>query len=297
MEVMIDCIPCHIRQAISAARSILDDNEEISEAVEKVLKKASCFKDYDTNFRLYVEINDIIKEMSNGKDPYREQKKKFNDICLSLEDELISKIKDSKKPFETAVRIALAGNVIDIMQGLEHGLGSVRASIEKAFSQEMDECSFMELRSYIEEAKNILYIGDNAGEIVFDKIFIDHIIESGLVSKKEIIFAVRGGPTINDVTVEDADYVGLSDMIKVIDTGAELPFAYLPFCSKSFNEAYKDSDLVISKGMGNFEGLMKEEDKDIFFLLKIKCGPIQKVIGNGTNLNDIIILKKSDHQY
>lgn len=291
MEVLIDCIPCHIRQAINASKNLLDDKKKINETIEKILKKASRFNSFDTNFHLYVQINDILKEVTGGKDPYKDQKKEFNSICMELEKELKARIERSDKPFETAARIALAGNVIDVMQRLDHGTESIRASIDQAFAQKMDKDCFVELEDAINNAKKILYIGDNAGEIVFDKIFIEFIIENGIADKDNFYFAVRGGPTVNDVTIEDAKYVGLDKTVKITDTGAELPFAYLPFCSESFNDMYKSSDLVISKGMGNFEGLMKEKGKDIFFLLKIKCSPIQKIIGNGHSINDIVIIR------
>jgi len=138
------------------------------------------------------------------------------------------------------------------------------------------------LQKNIDEAEKILFIGDNAGEIVLDKIFIENL------SREKITYAVRGGPALNDATMEDAEMVGMRDSVKVISTGLDMPAAILPFCSKEFLDEYKKSDLIISKGQGNYEALC-DEDKNIFFLLKIKCPVVAETFKEKYEVGDMVI--------
>ena len=138
-----------------------------------------------------------------------------------------------------------------------------------------------ELRTAINNAKQILYLGDNAGEIVFDKLFIEHL------PKEKIIFAVRGKPVINDATMKDAEDIGLTDILKVIDNGSGYPGTVLQSCSEEFQEVFNGADLIISKGQGNYETL-SENRQNIFFLLKIKCDIVARDL-NG-NVGDFVVL-------
>jgi len=138
------------------------------------------------------------------------------------------------------------------------------------------------LQKEISHAKKILFIGDNAGEIVLDKIFIENL------HREKIIYAVRGGPVLNDVTMEDARMVGMVDSVRVITTGLNMPAAILLFCSNNFIDEYKKADLIISKGQGNYEALC-DEDKNIFFLLKIKCPIVAQNLGRKYEVGDIVI--------
>ena len=117
-----------------------------------------------------------------------------------------------------------------------------------------------------------------------DKIFIEKL------PKEKITYVVRGGPALNDATIEDAKMVGMTSIVKVITTGLDMPAAILPLCSKVFLNYYNKSDLVISKGQGNYEAL-SEEEKNIFFLLKIKCPVIAKSFKDRYKVGDIVVDK------
>jgi len=139
------------------------------------------------------------------------------------------------------------------------------------------------LKENIAGAKKILYIGDNTGEIVFDRIFIERFFPAD-----RTIFVVRGGPTMNDSTIEDAQMIGMTGIVRVITTGLDMVGALLPHCSEEFLKEYEDADLIISKGMGNYEAL-SSEDKNIFYLLKVKCPVIENSFKGRYKLGDIVL--------
>jgi hypothetical protein len=128
------------------------------------------------------------------------------------------------------------------------------------------------LRESIDSAKNILYLGDNCGEIVFDRLLIEQL------PLDKVTFVVRGGPIINDATMGDARETGMTELVNVIDNGSNIPGTVLEKCSKEFRECFVDADLIIAKGQGNYETLSSCE-KNIFFLLQAKCPVISGHIG------------------
>jgi len=226
-----------------------------------------------------------MEEILPEADPYSRVKKKYNSIVLGMENNLKEVIKNSKNPFETSLRISLAGNIIDFGPGITLNEKILDEAIKKSFSQKLDRKKVELLKKNIDEAKKILFIGDNAGEIVLDKIFIESL------PREKITYAVRGGPAINDATMEDALDVGMVDYVNVISTGLDMPAAILPYCSKSFIYEYDESDLVIAKGQGNYEVLC-DEDKNIFFLLKIKCSIVAETFKEKYEVGDIVLHKK-----
>ncbi|MCL4378410.1 MAG: ARMT1-like domain-containing protein [Actinobacteria bacterium] len=292
MKIHIDCIPCHVRQAFSAIRMLTDDEKVIKAALRESLEIASKFESYDNIFVFYNVLQKNLRKFAPGIDPYEGFKKKFNKLCMHFAGGLKKMVESSPDPFKTGLRIALAGNSIDVMQGRQMNEDVLMEAIKDSLSHKLDTGKINSLRKKVMAANKILYIGDNAGEIIFDKIFIEALkkmIDENKKSKKGIMtYVVRGGPTLNDSTMEDAIMVGMDRAVKVITNGVDIPSVYLPLCSEEFRKAYYESDLVISKGMGNLESLVNE-DKDIFFLLKIKCNPIAVLLGNKYKVDDIVI--------
>ncbi len=282
MKLNLKCVPCYMNQILHAA-SLLTNDEKLQ---EKILKKAlEVVKDFDTSkpaFDTFNKVQNVIRKIAPDKDPYEGLKKKFNLVCLHLVEKVKEIIENSERQFETSVRIAIAGNIIDFGKGNQLEENIVLHTIEEALEQEISQSKVKQLQRRIEEANHILYIGDNAGEIVFDKVFIERLCP------EKFTFVVRGGPTLNDALMEDAKFVSMTDLVKVITTGLDLPGATLHLCSDEFKAEYKRSDLVIAKGQGNFEAL-SGEDKDIFFLLKIKCPVIAESFNYKYKVGDIVI--------
>lgn len=287
MKLNLECIPCYIRQALEAAQMVTDDKKLLEQILRESLVAASKFDTESAGFFTQAKIQKIIKKILPDGDPYRKVKEKFNHICLELADELKRVIEDSTDPFEVSLRIALAGNIIDFGPNASLNNKILRKAIKKSLSQRLDNKKIKLLKENIENAKRILFIGDNAGEIVLDRIFIEKL------PKEKITYVVRGGPALNDATIEDAKMVGMTDSVKVITTGLDIPATILPLCSDSFLDEYKKSDLIIAKGQGNYEALC-DENKNIFFLLKIKCPIIAKNFKKEYKVGDIVV-DKSDY--
>lgn len=199
---------------------------------------------------------------------------------LNRENEFRDQITNSKNPFNTALRLAVAGNIIDF--GPTHQFdvsGTIQRVMESDFAFDHSE----KLKLEIEKAKSILYLGDNCGEVVLDKLFLETI------NHPNVYFAVRERPVLNDVTKKEAVEVGIDKVAKIITNGDDAPSTLLHRVSKDFLEIYHSVDLIISKGMGNYEGLMYETDPRLYFLLMIKC----QVIGDkiGAQKGDFIVKK------
>jgi len=279
MKTYYECLPCIINQTIKAL-PVVDNNyhEKILREIIDGLSKA----DYSLSPpELAKNTYEIINHYTGGKDAYAEIKKMSNQYILNLYDELKSIIDKSNDPFETALHLAVAGNIIDF--GAKHNYSDkhIHDEIEKMLSADLSSSHTEELRTAINNAKQILYLGDNAGEIVFDKLFIEHL------PKEKITFAVRGKPVINDATMKDAEDIGLTDIVKVIDNGSGYPGTVLQSCSEEFQEVFNGADLIISKGQGNYETL-SENRRNIFFLLRIKCDIVARDL-NG-NVGDFVVL-------
>jgi damage-control phosphatase, subfamily I len=256
-------------------------------AFEKLLEKESISDEAKSSFTLDMislyqnkrgdfssplfsrELHHILRSYTHNDDPYKEAKKKHNDQSLSMLPELRKIIQQSGDHFATALRLSIAGNIIDFAASDNFDL---QVTIDKALVSDFAIDHSEQLRDKIERAKNILYLGDNAGEIVFDKLLIRSI------NHPDVTFAARGGPVINDATTEDAEYVGMKEVANVISNGFDAPSTIPDKCSPEFQKYFKEADLIISKGQGNLEGLFPLNDDRIFFLLMVKCDVIAEFL-------------------
>jgi len=224
-------------------------------------------------------LHRLMKKASGNDDLYKKEKKEYNTLLLSLEEEIREVINKSENPFQTALRYAQAGNIIDFGPPRQF---DIYKALSSAVSKEPAIDHSRLLLEALKKASTVLYLGDNAGEIVLDKLFIETIRHPNLY------FAVRGGNIINDVTTEDAKTVGMTKIAKVISNGYCAPSTMVDRCSKAFRKIYHEADLIISKGQGNLEGLIDETNNKIFFLLMIKCKVMAELIG--AKEGDAIIL-------
>ncbi len=215
------------------------------------------------------EIQMLYRSLINDPDPFKEAKKVSNDTALGMYPDLMNRVRNSGDPFLTALKLAIAGNIIDFAV---HDSCDLPGTIEGVLSSDFSVDHSGYLRDALMKAGKVLYIGDNAGEIVFDKLFISELAHPGLT------FAVRGGPAINDATMEDAVYTGMTSVASVISSGHDASTTVLEKSGEEFRRYYREADLIISKGQGNFEGLIGEADRRIFFLLMIKCDVIAEYL-------------------
>jgi len=288
MKTYLDCIPCMIRQALDTTRFSTDDEILKREVLEHVMLLLINFvqndssDEYPTPPQIGRHIYRIIKEITKCEDPYREIKIKYNRMALNKYSELKSIIENSSDSLLTAIKVAVAGNIIDF--GINSGEFDLDSVLKDVLNKSFGICDYDLFQSSLEKAKKILYIGDNAGEIVFDKLLIEEILKR---YNLKIYFAVRGKPIINDVTIEDAKQVRMDAVAEIVDSGCDAPGIILELCSKEFLKIYNEAELIISKGQGNYETLDEEDKKNIFFLFRAKCKIVAKHLK--VKVNDIIL--------
>ena len=272
MKTFLDCIPCFFYQALNAVRMVTSDEEIQERVLREVLRLVSAMDFAQSPPEMGQKIHRLIREVSGNPDPYAEVKQRFNRLALASYPEMQSKVRESQEPFETAVRLAIAGNVIDFGVSPELEEEVVGQSIHSALEAPLNRDALRSLQAAIEQSESILYLGDNTGEIVFDRLLIEQI------GRQKVTFVVRGSPVINDVTMEDARMTGMTDLVEVIDNGSDAPGTILEDCSAEFRQRFKMADMIIAKGQGNYETL-SQANRKIFFLFKVKCPVIAEDVG------------------
>lgn len=268
MKTFLDCIPCFVQQALRAGRTAMDDEKEIKKLLDRIGERIKDIPMDHTPPEMGLIIYDEIRKITGTEDPYEKEKKAHIIEAGRLYPEIKKKRDESKDPLLTAVRIAIAGNVIDLGMGknfhIENDMNSI---LEKEFAI----CDIKEFREKLQNAQHILYLGDNAGESVFDRLLIETL-------NKPVTYAVRGRAIINDVTEKDARDSGLDEVAEIISSGSPAPATILALCNEKFLERFQQADMIISKGQGNYEGLSGTA-RPVFFLLKAKCPVIARDIG------------------
>jgi uncharacterized protein with ATP-grasp and redox domains len=271
MKAVLDCIPCMVTQAVNTAKIATDDPRKRKEIVDEALGYLKGISLDGSPAELSTPIYRIVERIVGNEDPYRDLKRRYNEIALSLYPDAKEMVERSRDRLLAAVKISVAGNIVDLGIGMRFDLVHVLSEVmDTPFS--VDDYDI--LRERIEAARDVMIIGDNSGEIAFDRILVEELKGMG----KEVIYVVKAGPIINDATLEDADMVGMSSLARVITTGSRMIGAPLSDVSGEFIEAFYGVDVVISKGHGNYETL-DESKRDIFFLLRAKCDPVARSFG------------------
>ncbi|HBA55260.1 damage-control phosphatase ARMT1 family protein [Syntrophorhabdus aromaticivorans] len=280
MNTSLDCIPCFIRQALEAAR-FTSDNPTLHEAVvRRVLDAAAKIDLMQSPPVVSRWIHRQLREITGCRDPYHSVKERFNRAALALLPELSMKVGVSQDPLTSAVRLAIAGNAIDLGPENAVALEDLRQTIFQTFSEPLYG-NLEGFRRSVAAAGCILYLADNAGEIVFDRLLIERL------PMERITLAVRGHPVINDATMADAEAAGLHRLVTVIDNGSDAPGTMLDDCSTEFREVFEKADIIIAKGQGNYETLSDVPEK-MFFLLKVKCPVIASRVALNTGAHAIL---------
>jgi len=224
-------------------------------------------------------------------DPYREIKQHSNDVALAFADEFRTRILDSDKPLEEAVRVAAAGNIIDF-GAKRHGSLDVEHEVRTIGERTFGRFDFEAFSSRLQSAKRLLYICDNAGEIVFDRLFIEAIRRH--FPQLDVTCAVRERPVINDAVLADARYAGLDEVATVMSSGSVYPGTLLDEVSEEFRSLFSEADLIVSKGQGNFETLLDDADERLFFILRIKCDQMSKL--SGIAKGELVLMQGGTHR-
>ncbi len=279
MRAFLDCYPCFFIQTLRTARMVTSDEKTILQILHEVSTTLPQIPFNVTPPEIGREVYRIISRRTGVEDPYKEVKDRCIREALSLYPELKRLVESSEDRLMTAIRLAIAGNVIDF--GTDSSF-DLEQELETVFSQDFAVDNSQEFREALKQARNVLYLADNAGETVFDRLLIEEM-------DKPVIYVVREKPIINDATREDALLSGLDKVSEITSSGCDTPGTILKFCSDEFLETYRSANLIISKGQGNYEAL-SDEKRPLFFLLKAKCQVVARDLGvkNGS-----IILAKT----
>ncbi len=292
MKTYLDCIPCFFRQALESARrsgASKKTQKKILDALAKAIPGISLKSSPPEMARvIHKQIRKIIKK----KDPYRKIKQHSNKVALSIYDKLKKKVNHSHDKLLTAVELAIAGNIIDYgaknSVNVDEELKKILNQEDKAIQKEAKAIfDYSKFKQSLRKARNILYLADNAGETVFDRVLIEEIRR--IDNSKEITYAVKESPAINDALMEDAVICGIDKIAKVISSGSDAPGTVLSLCSKSFLKIYRKAGMVISKGQGNFEALSGVR-RPIFFMFMAKCPVIACEVN--CKIGDVILCYK-----
>lgn len=221
---------------------------------------------------LGTNIHRIVKRVTGNLNPYSQMKEKYTQMALRFYPKLKLIVENSEDPLLIAVKVAIAGNVIDFGPKVDIDL---EKEIEDVLCQDLAINDIEQLKESILESKKVLYLADNAGETVFDRVLIEELLKHGT----EVTYAVKDAPILNDATFEDAEIAGITKIVNVISIGTDCMGVLFNECSPKFLQEFKNSSFVVSKGQGNYESLTSLQHNEIFFLLKVKCPIIAEDIG------------------
>ena len=266
MKIDEACVGCIINQSVKVANAIKADAILKSKLTSTVEEMSQTFSFDDTPPEIAADVYEMMAQIAHKSDLYDELKEYSTQKARSFVPFLKQKLKTSDNKLLTATKIAVAGNVIDLAAEVEFDLAQ---ELDKIFHTEFSHSDFHLLTQELSHASKVLVIGDNVGEHIFDYMFIEILQE--LYPQISFSYFVRGNPIINDVTIKEATETGFDSLCNLVDSGVNTPgFTY----SRAFKEAqrlFDNADLVISKGMGNYECLSPSHRQNICFLLKVKC--------------------------
>ena len=279
MKTYLECLPCMMNQALRAGRIVTDDDVVIKKILDEVGDSIKNVSMHHTPAQTGAVVYKKVKEITGSEDPYKQIKADSIKEALSLYPKLERYIAESDDKLLTAIRIAISGNVVDF--GVNKKF-SLEDDLDKIIKQDFAIFDYSEFKKQLKKANSVLYIADNAGESVFDRILIEQL---GV----PVTYVVREIPIINDVTYQDAIDSGIGEVAEIISSGTTAPGTIMELCTDDFIKQFENADMIISKGQGNYEGLSNVEQQ-VFFLLKAKCHVIAKHIGVK---EDDIVLKAS----
>ncbi|GAB0149355.1 MULTISPECIES: DUF89 domain-containing protein [unclassified Marichromatium] len=268
MHTHLDCYPCFLRQALSAARRAGADQALQHAILVETMAELQRLPLDTTPPRMAETIHRLVRTRTGAVDPYLAAKQEATRRALDLYPRLIAAIAASADPLETAVRGAIAGNIIDFGV-FEHY--DLEATLDRVLRQPFAIDDLAVLRAALARVDRVLYLGDNAGETVFDRALIEQL-------DQPVTYVCKGGPAINDATLEDARAAGLDGCASLVDNGSDAVGTLLDRCSDEFRARFAAAPLIIAKGQANYESL-SEVEAPIVFLLQAKCGVIADDIG------------------
>ena len=272
MKAELECLECSLRQALRAARMACDDPAVHRQVMDAVAGDIPGMDLNESPAVLSLGLYRYARELSGNPDPYKAIKAEQNAMALELEPELDALVASSGTPLLTAIRLAAAGNIIDLGIMHVHEIDPRQVIMKAMNTVPAIDHSDRFMRS-LESCEHLLYLLDNAGEIVFDKPLIRE-----LQKRTKVTAVVKAAPIINDACLEDAEQVGLTSLCEVIDNGGAFVGSPLNLIPPEFRKRMEEADIILGKGQGNYE-TVDDFEGDVYLLLKIKCDVIARHCG------------------
>lgn len=269
-----DCIPCIVRASITATREITSDRTAVEELLADILR-IPALRGLDWSLTSVHVLETVLKSIASAlgnADPFKPLKEQQNERALQLYPLIKRLVDESDDRFRTAVNLAIIGNWIDVMW--TEGATDMEQLLRKRLQNTVPDEQVSDLKERLEHCRLLVYLGDNSGEVVFDKVLLETIRQRW---NTDIVFVTRGVPTLNDVTMEEASRVGIHDVVTVLPNGIDgpVPGTILARCSEHIRELIHRADLILAKGGGNFDSFEEETEylDKTYFALMSKCIP------------------------
>lgn len=273
MKMDLECFPCLLRQAVEAACLATEEEGKRREVVREVLRILREVSPESPPPRVCLKVHEEVKRITGNADPYREVKRNFNLLAKEMYPELRRMVENSQDGFLTAVKLAIAGNVIDVGPGMVFDL---RRVVSEVMAKDFKTNHVEFLREELRKSKTVLYLADNAGEVLFDRLLIETL------QNKHVIYVVKKDPLLNDASREDAEFAGIQELAEIVEIELDPETIYTP----SQAEFLKKAEVVVSKGQGNYETL-EGTGANLFYLLMIKCPVVAKRLGG--KVGDLVV--------
>lgn len=283
MKATPECMLCLFRQALNTARAVTSDESLQQRILTRVAAYAAQATLDQSPAQLSQPAYRIVAELTGNPDPYLAHKQAANRTALEVLPAVRQKVAAASDALLEALRAAAAGNVIDL--GIAHEF-DITKDILALMSQPLAISALESFRQELGPGRRLLYLGDNAGEIVFDTLLVEQILKTGTA----VTYSVKSGPIINDATLVDAEAVGMLSLVPVIETGGADIGVNWANISEEFRQAVERADVILAKGHGNFE-TCDDQPGNFYFLLKAKCALVAQELG--CRLGDLVLARPS----
>jgi uncharacterized protein with ATP-grasp and redox domains len=280
MKMQLECYPCLLRHGLEMLRIVNADQAQHRRVLQQVSMELSAFDTHRSPPEMAQRIYRIVCQETGERDPYLTVKQRSTREALALYPRLKALAVGAENPLETAIRVSIAGNIIDASISLDYDL---ERTLARVLTERFAIEAFAPFQNMLEKSSGVLFLADNAGETVFDRVLIEML-------GKPVTYVVKGGPIMNDATVEDACSAGISRIATVIDNGCDAPGTVIGLCSKQFRHLFAQAELIIAKGQANYETLSGVA-APLFFLLQAKCAAVARDLG--VPVNSIVFKRNS----
>jgi len=284
MKIELECLDCIFRQSTRVSNFLKVTPTQANDISQIAKQHIEQFDHNSTPPHNATPMYEAIAKYLKVDDIYADMKAEASTSALRFVSTCKESINSMDDCLEGAIKTAIAGNVIDLAAEVMFDLDE---EIAKIFKTDFAIDDFESLKAKLSQTKTLVYLSDNAGEEIFDKIFIETLKE--IYPSIDVYYFVRGKPIINDLTLSHAKNSGLDEVATLIDSGVPTPGYAIDLANSSAHEVFKSADCIISKGMGNYECLSEEKNSPIYFLLKVKCQVVARSIG--ATLGDIVCKK------